>query len=63
MNGVVSGWQAMGAAFGVCLIAASAQVAHAWEGHDFDQWKKVTAWTMPDIKTCLLYTSPSPRDS
>ena len=51
MNGAVSRWQAMGAAFGACLVAASAQVAHAWEGHDFDQWKKVTAWTMPDIKT------------
>jgi len=27
-----------------------ASVAWAWPGHSWDEWKKVTAWTKPDIK-------------
>jgi dienelactone hydrolase len=37
-----------------CTIALSWVVCapvHAWEGHDWNQWKQVTTWSRPDVKT------------
>ena len=33
------------------------EAADAWIGHN------IIRWDIPQLKSCLLYTSPSPRDS
>lgn len=34
----------------VCGLLALASAALAWPGHSWDEWKKVTPWTKPEIK-------------
>jgi dienelactone hydrolase len=33
----------------VCTV--SSPVSNAWDGHNWDEWKTVTTWTKPDVKT------------
>lgn len=33
------------------LCWAACSVVQAWPGHDWDEWKKVTTWTRPAVKT------------
>ena len=36
---------------GLCIVLGLTAAVYAWPGHDWDHWKKVTAWTKPDVKT------------
>ncbi|MDM8005278.1 MAG: dienelactone hydrolase family protein [Phycisphaerae bacterium] len=33
------------------LILTLPATTHAWPGHDWNEWKKVTTWTKPELKT------------
>jgi len=35
----------------LALMAGSAAVALAWEGHDWNQWRQVTTWQKPELRT------------
>lgn len=39
-------------AVAVLIVACSiVRVCRAWEGHDWNEWKKTTTWTKPELKT------------
>jgi len=33
------------------LLSLCAAFAHAWPGHQFEEWKQITTWTRPDART------------
>jgi len=33
------------------FVAISATFLHAWEGHDWNQWRQVTSWQKPELHT------------
>ena len=37
-------------AIAVCLAVVSVQPLYGWPGHQWENWKRVTTWTRPDLK-------------